>query len=575
MQNEVMEQFHAIQANMKFEKNIDIKSNLSTAKVKLGENVIHDAELIESFSDSTSILDDVCAFSAFGTQSRPYVAEILTNLVTSKSDLWLRQRFFEDMNLKEASRHLTNAERNFDSIKWILTQRDEEVSDVLSSVLFRWPMFRALNFSGVALELKNMYSIYLSPIIGVTSPVVYFVLPLVIMKVKYKINIPVKYYMQSMYALTSASLNQKESGSLRNLTAISYGTSIFFYIQGVYNTISNAISTKRICSLLSSHVRNTVAFIESSNALSAMFSSNPFYQLRPISGVDHPVAGLGSRLRWYDRLRAMKAEVCRSTDAVFVADAFVSIKKYIEAKGLRRASFDFTSSTPRYAFDKCWHVSLSKDNVSRNSLSNSNAQRNCIITGPNASGKSTFMKAVLVNVLLSQTIAYCGAENFALTPFDYIGSQICVPDCKGKESLFEAEMTRSKRNLEYVVDNPTSKCILFLDEIFNSTNPIEGICGSHSIVRNLGKRPNVIVFLTTHYDYICDLNRDKYALYKFDCDIEGESIRYDYEIKEGINKQLVALDILKMNGFNRSIIHDAAKLKDYLCRNPSDRRTYP
>lgn len=551
--------FDNVATDVKFEKILHLKTS---SKVKLGENVIHDAELIESFSDSKSILDDMHEFSIF-KESHPYLKEILTRLVSTKLDLWQRQTFFENIKIDVVNEYLNRAKNSFESIKWILTDREEEVRKLLSSVLYRWPIFRRLNQSHVALDLKNIYSIYMSPVIGVTSPLIYFTLPFVIMRMKYKINISLKYYLQSMYALTTASFQQNESKSLKNLTAISYGSSILFYVQGVYNTISNAISSSKICSLLSQHVKGTCEFIKSANKLSEMFSTNPYYELNQVEGLNSSNMTLGIRLKGYEDLVNRKNEIYAAANHIFVADALLAIKKFIVTKGLRKARFDFTSKVPRYAFHDCWHVSLSKGNVVKNSLANSNAKRNCIITGPNASGKSTFIKAVLLNVLLSQSIAYCGAEIFALTPFNYIGSQICVPDCKGKESLFEAEMSRSKSNLEYVVENPKSKCILFLDEIFNSTNPLEGICGSHSIVKNIGKQHNAVVFLTTHYDYICDLNSNKYALYKFDCDIEGGSIKYDYEIKHGVNKQLVALDILKMSGFNTAIIDDAMKLKEH------------
>ena len=74
---------------------------------------------------------------------------------------------------------------------------------------------------------------------------------------------------------------------------------------------------------------------------------------------------------------------------------------------------------------------------------------NVVITGPNAAGKSTFIKALSLSILFSQTICIVPASNFVLTPFTLINTYLNIPDCKGKESLFEAEMNRVFRHFLY------------------------------------------------------------------------------------------------------------------------------
>ena len=72
---------------------------------------------------------------------------------------------------------------------------------------------------------------------------------------------------------------------------------------------------------------------------------------------------------------------------------------------------------------------------------------NAIITGPNAGGKSTFIKSLCLAIIFSQTLTVAPSSKFALTPFSLISTYLNIPDAKGKESLFEAEMRRS---LEYI-----------------------------------------------------------------------------------------------------------------------------
>ena len=73
--------------------------------------------------------------------------------------------------------------------------------------------------------------------------------------------------------------------------------------------------------------------------------------------------------------------------------------------------------------------------------------RNAIITGPNAGGKSTFIKSLTLSILFSQTLGITTANSFKLTPFSLVNTYLNIPDIKGKESLFEAEMHRAREHL--------------------------------------------------------------------------------------------------------------------------------
>lgn len=548
-----------------FDKTLDL---LNDRTIELGENVLHDSEYVESFSASSSILDDVKKHSVFAESSK-YIQEILQNLTNDKLLLLSRQQFFLKMNSISIRSLLEKVKPLIESTKWFLTVKEDEIQDLLKCVFFKWKIFRQLNLFELPLHLKQFYSIYLSPAIGVLSPVIYFAMPLIIMRIKYGIKIPIKYYTQTLYTLSTASISQSESSLLRNMTILSYGSSVFFYGQGCYNALSTSKSTDDICKLLVKHTKNVIQLFSISNTLANLLYDNTYYKLQSIN-YQEPQNFTGSYLKHFLNLDTdNKNHIHHALNVVHVADALQAIHKFISHNQMCRASFDFNHDIPRYRFVNMWHVSLDSGSAVKNSMFNTNKKRNCIITGPNAAGKSTFIKSALVNVLLAQSITFCAAENISLTPFDYIGSQICIPDCKGKESLFEAEMYRSKANLDYVKRHPNSKCILFMDEIFNSTNPVEGISGSHSVIKNIGECKNVAVFLTTHFDYICNLNKNAYSLYKFDCTIGDKQIVYNYKIKDGISKQFIALDILRLNGFDRNVVEDAQRIKDLILQSSS------
>ena len=110
-------------------------------------------------------------------------------------------------------------------------------------------------------------------------------------------------------------------------------------------------------------------------------------------------------------------------------------------------------------------------------------------------GKSTFIKSLMLSILFSQTltISFCKTQSF--TPFSYIQTYLNIPDCKGKESLFEAEMNRAYKYISYLKTLEQDSelfSFIIMDEIFSSTNPREGLSGAYAIADKLGNYKNII-----------------------------------------------------------------------------------
>lgn len=207
-----------------------------------------------------------------------------------------------------------------------------------------------------------------------------------------------------------------------------------------------------------------------------------------------------------------------------------------------------------------FHISIEKPIPNTIHLNKSN----CIITGPNAAGKSTFIKGLLLNILFSQTYGIACADQFSMTPFYFINSQINIPDCKGKQSLFEAEMYRCKQYLDIVSQLPTHlKSINFMDEVFSSTNVIEGVSGAFGILQKISTFTNVCAIVTTHLLYLTKLQ--SFVKYKMNVQINDEdgTITFPYKLEKGNSKQLVAIELIK-NNFDSDVIETALNIKKKL-----------
>jgi DNA mismatch repair ATPase MutS len=273
----------------------------------------------------------------------------------------------------------------------------------------------------------------------------------------------------------------------------------------------------------------------------------------------------GSRLSF---LKTIDIDVAKTVvNQVYMIDMINSISRLHHELGFGYCEAVQNLGKPVINATQVWHPSINHDIVVRNDMF-LDSRRNAILTGPNAGGKSTLVKSLLLGVLLGQTFGVVNAEGLTLTPFAFINSQISIPDCKGKESLFEAEMHRCKYNLEYIRSMEDGYSFVIMDEIFNSTNPIEGISGAYAIAKSLGALKSTIVMFTTHYTYLTKLQKDtkRFLNYKMDVNHNDTGFVFPYKLSRGVSKQYIALDLLRSKGFRDDIVEEAIRIKNKLTR---------
>jgi hypothetical protein len=193
---------------------------------------------------------------------------------------------------------------------------------------------------------------------------------------------------------------------------------------------------------------------------------------------------------------------------------------------------------------------------------------NIIVTGPNAAGKSTFIKSVALSILLSQTLGIAPVKNMELSCFKYISTYLNIPDTKGKKSLFQAEMEQVAKNLDIIKNLKKDEfSFIIMDELFNSTNFYEGVSGAYAIGDKLSSFDNNITILTTHYNYLTKLSdTGKYQNYYFDAIVNDDCVLCDYVIRKGKSNKGVALELLKMNGFDTEMSKVAYKTYQEIMR---------
>tara|TARA_B100000073_G_scaffold348126_1_gene365212 strand:+ start:2222 stop:3937 length:1716 start_codon:yes stop_codon:yes gene_type:complete len=185
--------------------------------------------------------------------------------------------------------------------------------------------------------------------------------------------------------------------------------------------------------------------------------------------------------------------------------------------------------------------------------------RNIIVTGPNASGKTTILKSILINIILSQQYGCGYYKNMQLNPYDSLHCYLNIPDTMGRDSLFQAEARRCKNIIDEINKHVRKRHLCIFDELYSGTNPDEAIYSAISFLRYLNKNPNVYFALTTHYKqvpkYFMKHGNKTSSNHKMISDQnENFKINHTYKINKGISNIKGGYSVLKELKYPKSIL---------------------
>lgn len=196
-----------------------------------------------------------------------------------------------------------------------------------------------------------------------------------------------------------------------------------------------------------------------------------------------------------------------------------------------------------------------------NPVSNSlDMEKNILLTGSNASGKSTFLKTMGINILLAQTIHTCMAKEMIL-PFCKLYTSMSLKDSISlKESYYMAEIKSIKRILD--VSKKEERIVCMVDEVLRGTNTIERIAASTQILKGMTGQ-NIICFAATHDVELTKTLEAEYDNYHFEESLAKGDVLFSYKLKAGRAKSSNAIDLLANLGYDNKLIEEARKMVLY------------
>lgn len=178
--------------------------------------------------------------------------------------------------------------------------------------------------------------------------------------------------------------------------------------------------------------------------------------------------------------------------------------------------------------------------------------RPMLITGSNASGKSTFLKSTAICSILAQTVFTCPAAFYNAPMYHVYSSMALSDDIDAGESYYMVEIKSLKR----IVDESKKYGVgimCFIDEVLRGTNTVERIAASSEILKNLAEA-GTMCFAATHDVELTHILENYFANYHFSEQIVDDTISFSYELQKGRTTSRNAIRLLGIIGYDKKII---------------------
>ena len=182
------------------------------------------------------------------------------------------------------------------------------------------------------------------------------------------------------------------------------------------------------------------------------------------------------------------------------------------------------------------------------------AEGGVLLTGSNASGKSTFLKTVALNAILAQSIYTCTATRYRCRMVKTMTSMALRDNVSGGESYYIVEIKSLQRILKEIEKGDPVFCII--DEVLRGTNTIERIAASSRILASLRKK-EVLAFAATHDIELTYILDGIYDNYHFEEEITDHDICFSYLLKPDRAASRNAISLLEFIGYDKKLVADA------------------
>lgn len=521
--------------------------------------------------------------------------------------------FFEKRNEKNEEKTKT-----IDSIKFMSIWADLHDQYFLDKYFYiDWKQFMYLNESSVFLQFFSMSTI-LSPLISIFIPIIILIIPFIILKFQ-GIAITCSKYIE---ILKDTAKHHFIGKSIVNIQSLSFDKLMYLiitmilyvfqihqninmcmkYYKNIQEINGNLLFMKDYISTMIDKMELFVTRHKTTKKTYTLFCQDiekhvcvlkPFLnELNQITTFSHSLKKpneIGQLLKCYYYLmndENYSTSLQYSIGFEAYIDNITSISQKIKEKTVVVATYDTTNPTSilqqynpstiiqkidsephteiEMEMEMLMEIEMEMDKKKSMVKNNVSMASNIIITGPNASGKTTLLKTTTINIILSQQFGCGFYTSCQLNPYHHIHSYLNIPDTSERDSLFQAESRRCKDMLTSIHASPTTdRHFCIFDELYSGTNPLEAKKAGYAFLTYLSNYPMVDFILTTHYIGICkkckinnnNVLKKKIINYKMDTIEKNGKIHYTYKSIKGISKIQGAIHVFEEMEYPEEILH--------------------
>lgn len=554
MDEELEEEFRELFDFDKAKKDV-ILSNIITDDIIVGEKIdisddVYKDTSIDTWAYNIPVLDG----------SKLLIKKLIKNPINNTEILISRQKSFIDYDVD------IDIIKEFENdVLWIY-KITEEINDN-SSIEILFPssfLFSYINYFEQLLDFYHLYKIYFIPCSSLLYPISTFMAPYYYLKNYMKLDISFMWYLNIIKDLFTTFM--KPSGNLKQdiLKFVTFILYIGIYLYNIYQTYEIANFLYVTKDKLHEKMEGLVYFVNHSLNITNNIDKNvldSFFTIEKIYGdlkINNSMTDI-YRI-WKDE--NLKAKISALLKTIYGIDVLYSINNLL-------LTGDW--SIPIYNKNETSLWDAKNPILNNDQISNPiNLNKNIIVTGPNAGGKTTYVKTILANVILSQTfgITYSLKSNMIL--YDTINSFMRVSDELGNKSYFEAEAEYCLNMIKKAkhISNSKKTGLFLMDEPMHSTPPTEGMATAYAVIEYLSKIHGISLIITTHFHKLVKLEElypDKFINLSVDAIPYNNKYHFPYKIKNGYSYLCIAIELLDIKDFPKEIIDNAIKMKNKIC----------
>ena len=536
-------------------------------KDEMEVNEVKDEKTVKDVKNETNILST----KAMEQLSKYYT----TDVRFIKDNQKLLKQWNQSKFTKSADKN--DCKNDFNKIIEIWKEIKEDIGFKEKYHYVDWPSLEFLNNNEYFLQVTSIYSMA-SPIITLLLPVMILLIPFLVIKTR-GIELSFDEYLSILkeciqHNAIGRLFTQFHTVSLKEQTYLI--VSAVFYIFSIYQNFllcykfnQNMKKIHEFVNEFKVYLKHTISSMEEYVECTKCFETHQEFlsdfekELDSLKDIQkellkitdfkynlNKISQIGHILKTFYHLHTNKTfEHCIMYSFGFhgYIHCLKGLQENIREKKMHFSQF--TKKKDKNIFKNIYYPNLKDVSHVKNDVK---LNKHIIISGPNASGKTTIVKSTLFNIICTQQFG-CGFYDSAmLKPYHHLHCYLNIPDTSGRDSLFQAEARRCKNIIDFVVENN--------EDTHFCTNPEEATSSAIAFMKYIVKRKNICTMLTTHFVEVCNsldsheniVNCHMHAKKNKD----KQDITYFFQLREGISNVKGGYSVLHELNYPKEIIEN-------------------